>query len=218
MCGRFAITISGDEIRNYYNTENTIEFKPNYNITPLSNIPVIRGDDKIKLKIELMQWGLVPYWSNDPAIGNKLINARAETIQEKPSFKKSFQSKRCIIPASGFYEWQDNTKQPFYIKPQNEILSFAGIWDEWKSPIGSVLRSCTIITTEANQKLHDIHHRMPVILDQQGINLWLDFKTALSDLLNLLHPYTYEEFEYFKVDRRVNSPANNDKGLIKKLT
>ncbi|MDF2964728.1 MAG: hypothetical protein K0Q51_116 [Rickettsiaceae bacterium] len=217
MCGRFTVTLSDIALETEYGITNNVELKPNYNVTPLSNIPVIIKDEKNDFKLQFMHWGLIPHWSKDISISHKLINARAETLQEKPSFKKSFQSKRCIIPASGFYEWKKETKQPYYIKPKEGFFSFAGLWDQWKSSEGQIINSCTIITTEANDALKNIHHRMPVIISREDRNIWFDSNAGRDELKTLLHPYTETNIECIEVSKRVNSPSNNDASLINPL-
>src|SRR3989338_3363865 len=147
MCGRFAINLNVDEVIQAFHVENVInEFKPNYNVAPTQNVPVIlQADDKIAL--DSFRWGLVPHWAKDKNISYKLINARAETLAEKPSFKKAFAERRCIIPASGFYEWKKTgeKKQPYFIHPKRGFFAFAGLWEQWQD-----IKSCTIVTTSAN--------------------------------------------------------------------
>jgi putative SOS response-associated peptidase YedK len=213
MCGRFAQKFTGERLQKKYHTINNLSFEPNYNIAPSSNVPIVVHDEDKNLKIEFMKWGLVLHWSKDEEIGNKMINARAETILEKPSFKSSFKSKRCIIPVSGFYEW-DKSKQPYYVTSKNNIFSLAGIWDEWKAPTGNPIHTFTIITTDANLDLVNIHNRMPVILDDKDISIWFDHSVKIEELQSLLRPYNSENMEQYTVDKRVNNPANNDEGLI----
>lgn len=155
-----------------------------------------------------MGWGLVPSWAKDPAIGNKMINARVETVDEKPSYRASFKRKRCIIPASGFFEWHTQTREPYYFSPKDMVFSFAGLWDKWASPDGSELLSCTIITTEANRTLQPIHNRMPVILDREALDTWLSDTSDTPLLKSLLVPYD-GKLEAWPVSKKVNSPANN---------
>jgi putative SOS response-associated peptidase YedK len=214
MCGRFAQNFTGDKLQKKYHTINNLSFEPNYNIAPSSNVPIIVLDNS-GLKIEFMKWGLVPHWSKDAEIGNNMINARAETILEKPSFKSSFKSKRCIIPVSNFYEW-DKSKQPYYVTSKDNIFSLAGIWDEWKTPTGNPLHTFTIITTDANLDLVSIHNRMPVILDDKDVSTWFNPSVKAEELQTLLKPYNSENMEHYTIDKRVNNPANNDEGLIVK--
>lgn len=167
-----------------------------------------------------MRWGLIPFWAKDPKIGYKMINARAETVNEKPSFKHSLKNKRCIVPASGFYEWLKSEKQkiPFYIKPKDqEYFSFAGLYDVWKDAEGKEIKSYTIITTTPNIKMAKIHDRMPVILKVADEDKWLDQNTDIDELLKLLKPYPDSEMEIYSVSDLVNSPRNDNKDLIKPI-
>jgi putative SOS response-associated peptidase YedK len=218
MCGRFVVCYTEEDLSNTFNIVNHIDIHSNYNVTPLSDIPVIiESLANEGYKADFMQWGLIPYWSKDESIANKLINARAETISTKPSFKRSFQKRRCVIPASGFYEWHTKTKQPFYIKPNTGLLSFAGIWDEWRAHSGHIVKSCAIIITVPNDVLQNIHNRMPVILSDEDVKTWFDPNAQLGSLNNLLKPYGKEELNCSEVSKRVNSPSNNDPSLIESL-
>ncbi len=168
MCGRFALFSSVQAIKKYYNYLNEVQdWKANYNIAPSQKIPVIINKSGEK-NLEFFQWGLIPFWAKDKKIGYKMINTRAETISEKPSFKFAFRKRRCLIPANGFYEWRKEDKQPFFIQLKDcEIFSFAGIWENWKSPEGDYIQSCSIITTSANDFTEKIHQRMPAILPKE---------------------------------------------------
>ena len=218
MCGRFTVSFSEKDLKNLYNISSHIIIEPNYNVTPLSNIPVIiRNNESEQLELELMQWGLIPSWSKDPSLASKMINARAETIDTKPSFKKCFLTKRCIIPITGFYEWHTTTKQPYYIKPKEGLFLLAGIWEEWKDPLGRSIQSCTIITTDANFSLKDIHNRRPVIVEDKELDIWFNPFTDQNKLKQLLKPFYNERLEYSEVSKRVNTPSNNDASLIELL-
>lgn len=219
MCGRFALSIPFTELSKLYKVTNKIELKPNYNITPQSNIPVILQFDKTGgREIHLLKWGLIPHWSKDASMGYKLINARADTIDSKPSFRESFKQRRCIIPAEGFYEWEKESKQPYFIKPKKGIFSFAGIWDKWSDPQGHAVLTCAIITTNANQSISSIHDRVPVTLKEEEIDTWLNAETTVDRLKPHLHPPKDDEIEFWKVDRKVSRPENNGADLIRKLT
>jgi putative SOS response-associated peptidase YedK len=165
MCGRYTLRISVDSLVEAFEIEEyPPSLNPSYNIAPTQEVAAVVEEDE-KRKLEMLRWGLIPSWAKDPAIGNKMINARAETVSEKPSFRKAFKVRRCLILADGFYEWQktDNGKQPYHIKMQDDSpFAFAGLWETWKN--GEEIRSCTIITTDANDLMGEIHHRMPVIL------------------------------------------------------
>ena len=166
-----------------------------------------------KLHIDLLKWGLTPSWSKDPSIGNHMINARSETVDQKPSFKNSLKHRRCIVPANGFYEWQDvdGKKHPLYIKLKDDrLMMFAGIWDHWKNPDGNVIESFSILTTSSNELIQPLHDRMPVILDPQYKDIWLDNQvTDPEQLKPLFKPYHSDLMEMYQVSDLVNSPRND---------
>ena len=161
--------------------------------------------------MKLYRWGLIPSWAKDPGIGSKLINARAETAAEKPSFRSAFKHRRCLIPATGFYEWgkTDSVKQPFFIRMQDtKPFAFAGLWERWHGTNDSNIDSCTILTTEANDVLSTLHNRMPVILDPDAYELWLN--TDKARLKRLMKPYRSEPLTVYPVSTYVNKPQNDD--------
>ena len=199
MCGRFVLISDLSIITEYFNIQEVSAFfKPNSNVSPGQNIPaVIRRDDKNILTTFL--WGLIPSWSKDDSIGAKLINARAETINEKPSFKSALQSRRCLIIADGFYEWKNDGKKKipycFYLKSENPF-GFAGLYESWLSPEKKQVDTCTIITTEANEVVRPIHARMPVIIPKEQEKIWLKNDMAdMPSLLAVLKPYPAEQME-----------------------
>jgi putative SOS response-associated peptidase YedK len=214
MCGRFTLTKSGDALAQAFNLEEIPEIAPQYNIAPTQNIvAVLRNPESKKRQAQQLRWGLIPSWAKDASMGAKLINARAETVAEKPSFRSAFKHRRCLIVADGFYEWQkqENKKQPYYFRLLNgQPFAFAGLWEKWQSPDGEEITSCTILTTEANELMQSIHERMPVILNPQDYDLWLDpeVKTA-EPLKQLLHPYPSDTMNSYPVSTLVNSPKNN---------
>ena len=208
MCGRFALKNPSKELKAYYQTGNLIEFPASYNIAPSLPVLTIHTTDNVR-HMDLMRWGLVPSWAKDPAIGNKMINARAETLDEKPSYRSSLKRKRCIIPASGFFEWHTQSREPYYISPKSGWFSLAGLWDRWQSPDGSELLSCTIITTSPDETLKPIHHRMPAILDSEGIEQWLSDSQDSALLKSLLMPYDDSKLGIRPVSKAVNNPKNN---------
>jgi putative SOS response-associated peptidase YedK len=194
MCGRFKLTKKQQEVVDRYNAEVEQLFDELYNASPTQQLPVITDEEPGKIR--LFRWGLVPSWAKDISIGNKLFNARAETLHEKPSFKIPLQRRRCLVPADGFYEWEKRLggkKQPYVISLKNqEIFSFAGLWDVWKNPEGKVIHSFTIITTEPNSLMKNIHERMPVILKKEEETLWLDKNLSAEKALQMLKPYDPE--------------------------
>lgn len=221
MCGRFSNNAKPKQIEKEFNVKISDEklFKPRYNIAPMQNIAAVleSGGERF---IENLRWGLIPSWAKDESIGNKLINARAETLAEKPSFKNAFRSHRCIIPASGFYEWQKQdagAKQPFYFHlKEKEVFGFAGLYEQWLDrETGEQIETCTIITTEANKVLEPIHERMPVILKPKDYDQWLEEKERETDKLQrLLAPYPALEMTAYKVSKSVNIPDNDSPELI----
>jgi putative SOS response-associated peptidase YedK len=219
MCGRFTQHHTPEEITERFEVaELGYEFGPRYNIAPSQTIPVIidRGAGRV---LDGYQWGLVPSWAKDPAIGNRMINAKAETLAEKPSFRQALSRRRCLIPADGFYEWragEKTPKQPFYIRRRDGgLFAFAGLWEEWQAPDGELLRTCTIVTTEPNELLAQIHHRMAAILRPADEAAWLDPDgRSARDLLPLLGPYPAAELEMHRVSREVNAPSNDQPSLL----
>lgn len=220
MCGRFTQTVKAKQVEREFGVKISGEkiLAPRYNIAPAQEIAAVRTTGAGK-ELSSLKWGLVPSWAKDVSIGNKMINARAETLSEKPSFREAFRRRRCIIPASGFYEWQKQSsgaKQPFYFYlKERQVFGFAGLWEEFLDrEIGLLLESCMIITTEANEVLKAVHDRMPVILHRDNYDQWLDDKEAdVSRLQKLLAPYPSEEMESHPVSRAVNSPASDAESL-----
>jgi putative SOS response-associated peptidase YedK len=209
MCGRFSLTANEAELNLRFELAGgDAPYVPRYNGAPTQMMAVITGENPHKLSY--LRWGLIPPWAKDISIGNKMINARAETITEKTSFRTPLFSKRCLVPADGFYEWQQNDgKQPFriFIK-DNPIFTMAGLWERWNSPQGQIIESFSIITTEANSFMKPIHNRMPVILKQADEKTWLGSKNS-TEILSLLKPCSSEEMYAYPVSRLVNSPRND---------
>ena len=212
MCGRF-IQKSERKIitEDFYVQEFFNEVIISYNVAPGQNAGIILNDGKNRYV--QYKWGLVPSWAKDPQIGYKMINARAETVPEKPSFKSAFKSRRCLIPVDGFYEWKkgDKFKVPYFIFHRSERpLSLAGLWETWKDKDEKPLHTFTIITTEANELLRELHDRMPVIIPPEKREPWLDPATTDSDeIVDLLKPYDESGLDFHEVSRIVNSPQNN---------
>jgi len=220
MCGRYTLHHEPEEIEERFEVEPDQELlAPRYNIAPSQIIPVIRHTGHTGSKeMAGCKWGLIPFWAKDPKIGNNLINAKAETIAEKPSFKHAFAKRRCLIPADGFYEWQKRGKapsQPIYVRRRDGgLFAFAGLWEEWKTPDGELLPTCTIITVEPNELISQFHHRMAAILKPDEEAAWIDPGSKAEDLLRLLRPYSSDELEAFPVSRAVNSPSFDDAACI----
>ncbi len=222
MCGRFTLTVDERKVLVRFNAVKTVEinYTKRYNIAPSQNVVAIVSDGK-ENRMGLLRWGLIPPWAKEMNIGYKMINARAETLAEKPAFKRPFRRQRCIIPADGFYEWKGagKEKQPFYIRLKSgEPFGFAGLWDRWQAPDGTVYHTCTIVTTQANALLADLHPRMPVILRPEDEHLWLDRRLEDPHLLqDLLKSYPAEEMEVYPVSNEVNTAKNDYPALVQRL-
>jgi putative SOS response-associated peptidase YedK len=212
MCGRFVNIEKFEKLAVNYSAKpfKGQEWHGSYNIAPTQMIPVIVEEPEGR-ELRLMKWGLVPFWAKDAKIGNSMINARAETIKDKPGFRDSFKNKRCIIPAHGFFEWRKLTsaKEPYYFSPQEGMFSLAGLWSAWVSPENIELETCTIVTTDANKIVKPIHDRMPVILEHNSMATWLSPTTKPKELLEILLPCPDEQMKCFAVSKMVNSPKNN---------
>ena len=214
MCGRFTQTASPEVIAEQFKITNPPLFTPRYNIAPSQPIAAIRIDpDTATRTLVMLRWGLIPSWAKDPKIGNQCINAKAETVAEKPSFRSAFKKRRCLVIATGFYEWQiqGRAKQPIWIGLQSKRpFAFAGLWEQWKPPEGEPLETCTIITTEPNDLMAPIHNRMPVILSPASYDQWLDLSFQhVEPLKALLRPYPSEELTAYPVSTLVNNPRHD---------
>jgi putative SOS response-associated peptidase YedK len=233
MCGRFTQTHSAEDIAATFGLAEIPQWPPRYNVAPTQVVPTISAlrnpegtvatsgrDRQLKpdRQFKPLRWGLIPSWAKDLSIGAKLINARAETLQEKPSFRDAFKRRRCLIVADGFYEWkkQAGKKQPFYFRLENgELFAFAGLWDRWHSSEGDVLETCTIITTHANELAAPVHDRMPVILPPEHYDRWLDPNLqTTTDLQTLLRPYPTEAMSAYPVSAVVNSPTHDQPDCV----
>lgn len=212
MCGRFTLFSSEQEIANTFGVMNEFSVGKRFNIAPSQQILGIIQDGDSRRAGQLT-WGLIPPWAKDKRIGSKMINARGETLAEKPSFKRAFQSRRCIIPTNGFYEWKKtaNGKQPYFIFMKDEpIFAFAGIWEKWIDPQSSeAIFSCTVITTDANETIQPLHHRMPVILNKEAQQIWLNNEAfPQQQLQSLIQPNAADKITTYPVSTFVNSAKN----------
>ena len=219
MCGRFTLTINPADLQDAFSNYNfPVRFAPRFNIAPSQPILAIPNDNK--LAADFFVWGLIPMWAKDPTIGSRLINARGETLAEKPSFRGSYRHKRCLILADGFYEWKSigdkKTKTPYYIHMQDrQPFAMAGLWDSWESPDGSSLKTCTIITTTPNELMETIHDRMPVILHPRDYAKWLDAAPQTPENLQpLIKPFNADAMSAYPVSTLVNMPANDMPELV----
>jgi putative SOS response-associated peptidase YedK len=224
MCGRFTLTATFEEIIDRFDIAAFLDeenYAPSYNIAPSQAVLAVINDGKSN-RMGFLKWGLVPPWAKDSAIGHKMINARAETLAEKPSFRTAFKKKRCLVIADSFYEWkrhEDKSKTPMRIKlKSDDLFAMAGIWEAWKSPEGKTLYTCSVITTGPNELMKDIHDRMPVILKPEDEKTWLDQSISdTNDLNKILIPYDENLMETYEVSSLVNSPRNNTVELIQKI-
>lgn len=219
MCGRYTLTSSPEEISEHYGLSiDPAAFTPSYNIAPAQDAPVIRYFNGIGRRLDRIKWGLVPSWSKDIKISSRLINARSETIAEKPAFRSAFKKRRCLIPTNGFYEWKPGHagKQPYWIGLQDRsIFSFAGIWEVWTDKeSGHELETFSIITTSPNKKIKALHDRMPVIVPEEKYKYWLDATSTPDGLVNIMIPFESDNIVLYPVSRLVNNPANNYENLL----
>jgi len=218
MCGRFVLFSDLKDIQRAFDlAPSQTEVRQSYNVAPTQQVYVVVQRAGANA-LETMRWGLIPSWAKDEKIGSRMINARAESVAEKPSFKRSLQKRRCLVVADGFYEWHTEgaKKTPMFIKLKSDApFGFAGLYDVWKSPDGEEVTSCTIITTSANAMMKKIHDRMPVILSKDAQKIWLDPEiTDVEKLVALLKPYPANKMQAFAVSPLVNSPKNNSADCI----
>jgi putative SOS response-associated peptidase YedK len=214
MCGRYTLSSGGEELALLFDLSEIPPLPPRYNLAPTQEAAVVRverpGEPR---RLGLLRWGLIPYWAKEASIGNRMINARSESVAEKPAYRWSFRKQRCLIPADGFYEWkkEGKAKQPYFIhRKDGKPLAFAGLWARWQDPAKGPLDTFTILTTDANELVRPLHDRMPVILDPKDFDLWLDPSIENRERLEpLLAPFDPEQMETFPVSRAVNSPAND---------
>jgi putative SOS response-associated peptidase YedK len=219
MCGRFTQRADAKRIAKEFKVVEVPAVEARYNIAPTQEVLAVREREDGR-EATFFKWGLVPSWAKDASVGARLINARSETVQEKPSFREAFKRRRCIIPADGFYEWQrtKGRKQPYFFRMRDEMpFGFAGLWERWEAEGGRVINSCAILTTEANEVLRPVHDRMPVILHPEDYELWLGGDERKLDLVKeMLQPYPAEEMVGHSINTSVNSPRNQGAGLIER--
>jgi len=203
----------------HFHLPESLDFSPHYNITPSQQIPVVRAIDGKRI-LSLMRWGLIPHWAKDERIGYKMINARAETVFEKPAFRVAARSRRCLIPASGFFEWKKagKQKQPYFVTfPHQDLFSFAGLWEIWHKSEEETIVSCSILTTEANALMATIHNRMPAIIAPENYDRWILPDSGIDDLKALLQPFSAAAMDAYPVSQAVNNPKNNNAACIAPL-
>lgn len=219
MCGRYAFFSPAEAVRRTFMLDDVPELEPRYNVAPTQDVACARAGEEGARAFAMLHWGLVPKWAKERAVGNRMINARSETLAEKPSFREAFRRRRCLVLADGWYEWQvaAGGKQPWFIRRNDaRPFAFAGLWERWKDPAnGAPLESCTIVTTDAAESIRKIHERMPVVLAESDWDRWLD--AAFSDtekLAELLVPFDPKALEAWPVGREVNAPRNQGPELI----
>lgn len=222
MCGRFALSAPAAVLRRHFDVREELRLMPRYNIAPGQQVAALRLSSGFK-EMVMLRWGLIPFWAKDARIGSRLINARAETLEVKPSFRESFGKKRCLIPADGFYEWKEipgqKTRQPYYItRTDNEPFAMAGLWSTWKNKAtGEAVESCTIITTAPSPLLASIHNRMPAILPQELYDAWLNPLIVSGELKNMLKPFDTEDLKAYPVSGLCNNPKNDTPECLKEI-
>jgi putative SOS response-associated peptidase YedK len=239
MCGRFTLRASREEIAEQFSLLELPPISPRYNIAPRQPVGIVRPQvtpdipevldwapdveatpvaPHRRREFTFARWGLIPRWAKDPAMGDRLINARAESLATRPAFRAAFRYRRCLVPADGFYEWRQEgrRKQPYFFRlPGDQLFAFAGLWESWVGPDGSEVESCTIITTEANDEVRPFHDRMPVILTRDSFERWLTLEEDhLASLMSLLQPFAKVKLEVFPVGLWVNNPNFDDPRCI----
>ena len=217
MCGRFTLTSTPEELARRFGLDESVEWSPRYNIAPGQSVPAVRLDVG-RRQLSSLRWGLVPAWAADPSVGFRMINARVETLAQRPAFREALQARRCLVAADGFYEWADlgGAKQPYHIGlPEGGPFAFAGLWERWQDPNGEALESCTLITTEAAPALCEIHARMPLIVSPQRYEDWLDpGRAPAQDLLVRLVAEAPTDFALHPVSDRVNHARIDDAACL----
>lgn len=214
MCGRFAFYSPAEATAALFGATTSTDVKPRYNIAPTQDIAAIRESADGERELVMLRWGLVPFWAKDPSIGNRMINARAETVAEKPSYRAAYHHRRCLVLADGFYEWQrqNDHKTPFYISMESgQAFALAGLWEQWKDKQSdTTLETATLITTAADDFMAQLHHRMPVVLQPEAADDWLSGSTQILDSLSEHAP----PLQAWPVDKRVNNARNQGEDLV----
>lgn len=215
MCGRFAFYSPSEAAVALFGVSTSIAIEPRYNIAPTQYIAAVRDDENSQRELVMLRWGLVPFWAKDVSIGNRMINARAETVAEKPAYRAAYRHRRCVVLADGFYEWrrEGDTKTPYFISlASGEPFALAGLWENWTDKeSGDAMQTTTLITTAANDFMTPLHHRMPVILESNSAGEWLAGSNDLLDDVAAITP----DLQAWPVDRRVNNARNEDEDLIR---
>jgi putative SOS response-associated peptidase YedK len=214
MCGRFALKVLKAELIDRFDLASCDDYPVRYNIAPGTDIPVIRRSPEGQRVLHLLRWGLIPHWAKDPSIGARPVNARSESVADKPAFRDAFRRRRCLVPADGFYEWkaEGKIKQPYYFSAASGIpLALAGLWESWKAPDGTIVRTVCLLTTQANALMAPVHQRMPVIVGKDDWAAWL--ADPAEQVVALLRPCAGEDLQAWPVDRRVSRGDEEGAGL-----
>ena len=222
MCGRYTLATPTEALAELFQLQTALpSLRLRYNIAPTQPVAVVRRSTEGEREMVIMHWGLIPSWAKEPDIGNRLINARSETVSEKPSFRSAFKRRRCLVPTDGFYEWQrlNKRKQPHYIRMgDGEPFAFAGLWEHWEGQDETVIESCAILTTEANAFVRPIHNRMPVIVEPGNYDLWLETEPDRTGALaRLMRPYSGDRLTAFPISTWVNNPKNDDARCVEPI-
>ena len=223
MCNRYRLTHSKQYLAERFQAWDEVEDRPRYNIAPTQPVVTVRKEHGKKTrKFTTMRWGLIPSWAKDTSIGTRTLNARSETVTTTPAFRQSILTKRCLIPADGFYEWQKmgSVKQPYCFEVgEGDVFAFAGLWDEWTSPDGEIIESCTILTTEPNTLVSDLHNRMPVIVPPEKYEAWLDPDvTDFAEIRDILQPYEPTLMRRYPVSTKLNNSKHDDAESASRIT
>jgi putative SOS response-associated peptidase YedK len=219
MCGRYAITTAPEAIRQLFGYLEQPNFPPRYNVAPTQPVPIVRMTEG-KRQFALVRWGLIPAWVKDPRAFSLVINARGESVRDKPAFKNAMKYRRCLFPADGFYEWErkGERKQPYFVRRKGGgPLAFAGLWESWMGPNGEEQETAAIITTDASPSITHIHDRMPVIVPREAFDFWLDPKVDAEMAMAVIQPAKDEEIEHHEISRAVNRTANDSAELVEPL-
>jgi putative SOS response-associated peptidase YedK len=220
MCGRYALYGPSSRYQEHFHTESWPDFPDRYNIAPSAWVPVIRQAPDGRRVADLLRWGLIPNWSKDEAIGAKLNNARGETVADKPSFRLAYRKRRCIVPAMGYYEWQEvagERKQPWFIHlKSDEPMAMGGLWESWTNPDGEIVRTFCVVTVGPNEVMAPIHDRMPVILRPEDWSAWLSPDSDVGGIAPMVSPAPSETMEAWRVSRRVSSAREDSPDLLEK--
>jgi putative SOS response-associated peptidase YedK len=212
------LTASPEQLARHFELDETPELEPRFNVAPGQDVAVVRRSSTGRRVLEMRRWGLVPAWADDPRIGNRMINARAETAAGKAAYRRAFQQRRCLVPADGFYEWagRAGSREPYHVTlGRAGLFGMAGLWERWRGAAGGIVESCAILTTDANERLRPLHDRMPVILDPAAYARWLDpTHRDPAELGDLLRPWPANDLALRRVGRRVNDAALDEPGLL----